>query len=407
MPAVQEHVDFKLLFERSPGLYLVLDPELRIAAASDAYCRATHIRRDDVIGRGLFEVFTDNPGREGPNGVAMLRASLDRVLKTKRPDTMAIQRFDVARPPAEGGGFEEKYWNPRNSPILDDEGNVRWIIHRVYDVTNAQLRPDEAASQRQLALSQERLIIELQRMNAELSALDVMRSNLMNMARMHTVATMASALAHDVSQPLAAARNYLGVLKRDPAVMASQKTIRTMRNMEVQMDRAGDIVKDLRRFMSTGHMERRAANVERLVMDSLRLAQATAHLSGASLMPAIPAGLPDVYVNVIQIQQVLVNLVSNAIEADGGAVPRQIGVSAIQEGGTIAFRVKDNGPGLAPEISASMFEPFHTTKPDGLGIGLSICKAIVDEHGGMLNVEKTGPDGTTFVFTLPAANTAP
>jgi hypothetical protein len=101
-------VDFGALFEGAPGLYLVLDPELRIVAATDAYLQATMTRREDIMGRGIFDVFPDNPQDPEASGVRNLSASLDRVLRQKTPDTMAVQKYDIQRPDAEGGGFEER-----------------------------------------------------------------------------------------------------------------------------------------------------------------------------------------------------------------------------------------------------------------------------------------------------------
>ena len=108
--------DFRLLFQSSPGCYLVLTRELTIVAVSDAYLQATMTRREEIVGRPLFEVFPDNPDDPSATGVANLRASLGRVLSLKRPDTMAVQKYDIRRPEAEGGGFEERHWSPVNHP---------------------------------------------------------------------------------------------------------------------------------------------------------------------------------------------------------------------------------------------------------------------------------------------------
>ena len=127
--------DFRALFEAAPNLYLVLSPDLIIVAASDAYCRATNTERGRIIGRHLFDVFPDNPDDPAATGVNNLRASLVRVLQFRRPDAMAVQKYDIRRPDSEGGGFEERYWAPLNSPVLNQAGQVAWIIHRVEDVT--------------------------------------------------------------------------------------------------------------------------------------------------------------------------------------------------------------------------------------------------------------------------------
>ncbi|MBI5039898.1 MAG: PAS domain S-box protein [Gammaproteobacteria bacterium] len=130
-------LDFKLLFERSPGLFLVLRPDLNftILGASDAYLHATLTKRDKIVGRGLFDVFPDNPDDPGVTGAHNLRASLERVLATKATDAMAVQEYDVLRPENSGGGFEERYWSPVNSPVLAADGRIIYIIHRVEDVT--------------------------------------------------------------------------------------------------------------------------------------------------------------------------------------------------------------------------------------------------------------------------------
>jgi signal transduction histidine kinase len=128
-------LDFRRLFESGPGRYLVLTPELNIVAVTDEYLRATMTRREDILGHHLFDIFPDNPDEPGATGVSNLRASLERVLETRGPDTMAVQKYDIRHPASEGGEFEERYWSPVNSPVLDADGQVRLIIHKVEDVT--------------------------------------------------------------------------------------------------------------------------------------------------------------------------------------------------------------------------------------------------------------------------------
>ena len=128
--------DFRALFESTPGLYLVLTPDLRIAAASNAYLEATMTRREEILGRDLFDVFPDNPEDVEATGTHNLRASLERVLATRKPDTMAVQKYDIRRPEEQGGGFEERYWSPVNSPLLTAGSEIAYIIHQVEDVTD-------------------------------------------------------------------------------------------------------------------------------------------------------------------------------------------------------------------------------------------------------------------------------
>ena len=156
--------DFRDLFESAPGLYLVLNPDLTIIAASDSYLRATMTKRDEIIGRGLFEVFPDNPDDPQATGVENLRASLERVLRNRAPDTMAVQKYDIRRPESEGGGFEERYWSPLNCPVLGDEGKLAYIIHRVEDVTDLIQLKQQKSEQHQLT---EELRIRADEMEAQ------------------------------------------------------------------------------------------------------------------------------------------------------------------------------------------------------------------------------------------------
>ena len=130
------NLDFRALFESAPGLYLVLDSDLRIVAASHAYTRATMTEREKILGRNIFDVFPDSPDDPDANGVHNLSASLQQVLRTRTPNTMAVQKYDIRKPETEGGGFEVRYWSPLNSPVLRDDGSLAYIIHRVEDVTD-------------------------------------------------------------------------------------------------------------------------------------------------------------------------------------------------------------------------------------------------------------------------------
>jgi PAS domain S-box-containing protein len=126
-------VDFKALFEKLPGLYIILNPTFTITAISDAYLSATMTQREAIIGRSMFEIFPDNPDDIEADGVLNLRASLNFVLKHKRPHAMAVQRYDIRRP---DGIFEVRYWNRLNSPVFNEADELVYIIHNVVDATN-------------------------------------------------------------------------------------------------------------------------------------------------------------------------------------------------------------------------------------------------------------------------------
>ena len=155
--------DFRILFESVPGLYLVLTPDLTIVAVSDAYAQATMTKRSAILGRGLFEIFPDNPDDPAASGVRNLHASLQRVLCNLTADPMAVQKYDIRRPASEGGGFEERYWSPVNSPVFDRDGQIIYIIHRVEDVT-------EFVHLKQAGIEQNKLTEELQSKTSQMEA---------------------------------------------------------------------------------------------------------------------------------------------------------------------------------------------------------------------------------------------
>ena len=127
--------DFRLIFNDLPGLYLILDPDFSIVAVSNAYLNATMTERDAILGRGIFDVFPDNPDDAAADGVLNLRASLNAVKQLGRPNRMAVQKYDIRKP---DGAFEVRYWSPLNTPVLNEQNELLYIIHNVVDVTNNQ-----------------------------------------------------------------------------------------------------------------------------------------------------------------------------------------------------------------------------------------------------------------------------
>lgn len=163
-------IDFKALFEQSPALLMVLSPDLTIITVSNAYARATMIRREDVAGRHLFDVFPDNPDDPDATGVSNLRASLDRVRSERTADTMAVQKYDVQRPAEAGGGFEERHWSCDNTPVFDESGAIACIVHRAEDVTD-YVRLKQARSEQTRRMETDIVLRaqEIQQLNRTLS----------------------------------------------------------------------------------------------------------------------------------------------------------------------------------------------------------------------------------------------
>lgn len=128
--------DFRKIFESSPRAYLILTPDFTIVAASDIYIRVSMTQREQIIGKYLFDVFPDNPNDPEADGVANLTKSLKQVLQTKKPHVMSLQKYDVKNSLSEDGRFEAKYWRPENWPVMNERGDVIYIIHCVEEVTD-------------------------------------------------------------------------------------------------------------------------------------------------------------------------------------------------------------------------------------------------------------------------------
>lgn len=163
--------NFQAIFEAIPGLYLVLTPDFVIVAVSDAYLQATMRKREEILGCVMFDAYPDNPNDPDATGVRNLRDSLENVLKHLLPHTMAVQKYDIRRPESEGGGFEERYWSPVNSPVFGANGEVSHIIHRAEDVTEFVQMQQQRNEERRINQTQEqRLRLEAERTQANLQS---------------------------------------------------------------------------------------------------------------------------------------------------------------------------------------------------------------------------------------------
>ena len=168
MPDAIDAPDFAAVFDKTPGLYLVLDLKFDIVAVNDAFCRATMTTRGDIIGRQLFEVFPDNPGDSAADGVQRLRNSLLKVLKTRAPDNMGIQKHDIERRGV--GGFEERYWSAQTIPVLGADGYVKSIILSVQDLTEVVNTRAGFSAKREGTQDRQRILTQLYQAKRELAA---------------------------------------------------------------------------------------------------------------------------------------------------------------------------------------------------------------------------------------------
>jgi two-component system sensor kinase FixL len=237
--------------------------------------------------------------------------------------------------------------------------------------------------------------------------LEELQSELARLSRLTAMGEMASTLAHEINQPLSAIVNYLQGSGRLLAGLDHPNAVKihdALAEASKQTLRAGQIIRQLREFVARGEMEKRPEDVNKLVEEASALALVGAKEQGVRTILRLDERAAAVLVEKVQIQQVLLNLIRNAIEAMQGAELKElvIATSAAHDG-KVEVSVSDTGTGLAPEILPRLFQPFVTTKPSGMGVGLSISKRIVEAHGGEMWAEAHPGGGTLFRLTLAAA----
>jgi two-component system sensor kinase FixL len=239
--------------------------------------------------------------------------------------------------------------------------------------------------------------------------LRLLQNEFAHLARVNDLGEMAAAIAHEINQPLAAIVNYLnsGLFLADTGYSEENfaYVAEDMARASEQALRAGEIVRRLRAFISQGAGMRTVESVEQLVEGAMALALIDAKYAGISVETELEAEAAQVEVDRIQIHQVVVNLLRNAVDAMMLSPPgkqRLLKVGVHNEtSDMVSFTVADTGPGISPDIYEHLFEPFVTSKMNGMGMGLSLCQRLIESHGGTISVENRPDEGATFTFRLP------
>ena len=235
-----------------------------------------------------------------------------------------------------------------------------------------------------------------------------LQSDLAHVGRVSEMGTLASSLAHELNQPLTAIANYCETLRYLLASTPNEETLTVVRqaldDSAGQAVRAGQIVRRLRDFVSHGETERKIESLPRLIAEANALALVGSREHGIEVHVQLDPKADQVFVDRIQIQQVLVNLIRNAIDAMMDGAVRNLTIRTDFElTDFMRVSVEDSGSGISEAVEAELFQPFVTSKKSGMGIGLSICRTIVEAHGGRIWFEPAATGGTLFHFTLPSA----
>ncbi len=391
------HVHFRALFDSLPGLYLVLTPDLIIAAVSDAYLKATMMERKGILGQRLFDVFPENPDDPHATWESNLRESLDRVAKTTRPDTMAIQKFDVRRP---DGAFEERYWSPVNSPVLGTDGGLEYIVHRVEDVTDfIKLRQQPANGDSEVKNRLEQMQAEVFRSSQQVQA-----ANHQLRAANIELEAFTYSVSHDLRAPLRHIDGFADLLGSHAGAVLDDKGKRYLKTISDSAKRLGALIDDLLVFSRIGRAEMLQvkvdlnALVDEVIQDLRVETQKRNVVWNRQPLPTVD-GDPSL------LKQVFVNLLSNAIKYTRPRDPAIIDIGTVVSPDEHTIFVRDNGVGFDMAYVGKLygvFQRLHRAEEfEGTGIGLANVHRIILRHGGRTWAEGKSDEGATFYFSLP------
>ena len=397
-------LDYELLFQESPDVLLVLLPDaprFTMVAATNARLAATHTTRE-ILGRGLFDVFPDNPADPGATGTSNLRDSLQRVLRTRRADTMAVQKYDIR---GSNGSFETKYWSPKNLPVLSNSGEVLYILHRVEDVTEL-VRASEIG--RRLRDRTSKMEHEVIRRSGELAtAIDELREANRKLADLDAAKTDFFAnISHEFRTPLTL---MLGLLEEElaepvPLAQPRRERLRAAHRNSLRLLRLVNSLLDFARIEAGRAQVRfQATDLASLTAELVSHFESAVERSGLTLTIDCPTLPEPIYVDREMWEKIVLNLLSNALKHtfEGG-----ISVRLTWLGESVRLTVQDSGVGIAPEELPRLFERFYRIKGaasrthEGTGIGLSLVRELVRLHGGEIAVESTPGEGSRFHVTM-------
>ncbi|NQW10183.1 MAG: PAS domain S-box protein [Alphaproteobacteria bacterium] len=372
----------KSIIDAAPDAIITIDVDGLVRSFSPAAERMFGFQAAEVIGRNV-NMLMPSPDKERHDGY------LARYLRTGEKRIIGIGREINARR-KDGEVFSAEL--AVGELVLGEHRLFTGFIRDVTDRVEAERKADQL--QRELA----------------------------HLNRIQTMGELATALAHELNQPLAAISNYAQAARRvidaeaaDPTKADPAKVSAMLAQVAEQALRAGEIMKRMRGFAQRGEIDRQPEDINGIVREAVRLSLGGLTPRDVDVSFQLADNLPPVGVDRIQIQQVIMNLMRNALDALlVGTHPavdistalshpdKRVQISAAgHDGDQVRVSVRDSGPGIAPEIANRLFDPLATTKKTGLGVGLAICRTIVEAHGGKIWAESTPGEGAAFHFTLP------
>jgi two-component system sensor kinase FixL len=387
----------------------------------DALLIADQVGNIVFANRGLGTLFGYEPSELIGDSLAKLMP--ERYRGTHRANVAAYARNPYVRPMGGGAIFQARNRSGQEFPIeiylspLHTSGGL-FVMAAIRDVSQRvkleeELRRsrdelDERVRQRTAELEEtaKRLRSEKEEHARASGRVRQLQEELSHLSRLSTIGEMAAGLGHELNQPLAAIVNYAqGCIRRmQTGELENDALVDVLQRISREASRGSDIITRFRRFAKKQELRREWVNIDGLLFEALRLAELDVARHGISLDFRASGLLPQVYVDPIQLQQVLVNVVRNAIDAVAGQPEdrRKVAVQVSRpRPDAVEIAVSDTGHGLKADSVERLFDTFFTTKPDGLGMGLSLSRRIVEAHGGELGAQPNEDGGMTFRIVIP------
>lgn len=387
MNKVKEKLNNELIqiIHTLPDLYLFLSPDFSILDATDAYLNATLTIRENIIGKNLFEVFPDNPDKLKSDATRNLRYSLEQVLLLRKSHTMAIQQYDIPKPT---GGFETKFWRPINTPVINSNLEVEYIIHKVIDVTN----------ETHLERENKNRIEKVDKANIELAGKnETLTEN--NDALTHTnkdLGVFIYTVSHDLKSPLSNMEGLLALLK---------ETIKTSEFNRDEIDEVIGMMNDsLLRFKEritelsdTIKKETNLANCKEIIHEVMLDIQDLIHQAKAEIHIDV-SDCPEIPFSPKNLKSIIHNLLTNAIKYHSFDRTPIVTIWTEKLKDYVLLNIKDNGLGIDLKNSTDIFSKFERQHDhiEGTGLGLYIVKSLIENNGGKIEVESEIGVGTYF-----------
>lgn len=417
-------VDFQKIFLSAPSLFLILSTDFTILDLNDSYEKATMKKREEMIGRNLFEVFPDNPDDKDANGVSNLSQSLHTVLKGKKRHVMAVQRYDVQGP---DGIFEERYWSPINIPILNAENEMDCIVHRVEDVTEFMTLKSEKSKSENITLDLQKKVDEMeveiikrsreiQKLNFELEQKVKERTETL-LKREALLAEQNRKLkeqnkeleqftyitSHDLQEPLRSLVSFTELLEKEFAGTLDGNGNLYIDFISQSSRRMQTLVKGLLDYSRIGRKKELVeVDCNQIVNEVLLDITITVTESKARITVG---NLPQLKGYSTELRQLFQNLISNAVKFRKKEVLPEIQIFAQEQDNDWLFSIQDNAIGIEEKDMHKLFVIFKRLHDrdeyEGTGIGLAHCKKIVELHGGTIWADSKWGEGSTFNFTIP------